>query len=97
MAHSKSAQKRININKRNKSQNSYYVTSTKRLIKKFFTVLKDYNNSENSNEISELQNLLNLIYSFLDKGAKKKVFHKKFVARKKSQLSTFLKKSSVLL
>ena len=46
MANSKSAQKRIVINKRNRLQNKYYKTSTRTLIKLFFENLEIYKISQ---------------------------------------------------
>ena len=92
MAHSKSAEKRIRVNKRNKFENRYYKTSVRTLTKKFFVVLENFKSLDNPNDLNLL---LNSLYSFLDKGVKKKVFHKKFATRKKIQLSASLKKTLI--
>ena len=85
MANNKSAKKRIKINKRNQLQNKHYKTSVRTLIKLFF---------KNLEKKEELNKILNSIYSLLDKGTKKNVFHKNAAARKKSKLAAYLKLSS---
>jgi small subunit ribosomal protein S20 len=91
MANSKSAEKRIKINKRNSLQNKYYKTSVRTLIKRFFQTLEIYKNAPSSGEKENLENLLSSIYSLLDKGTKKKIFHKNAAARKKAKLTAYLK------
>ena len=91
MANSKSAEKRIKINKRNYLQNKYYKTSVRTLIKRFFQTLEVYKNSPTTGEKENLENLLSSIYRLLDKGTKKKIFHKNAAARKKAKLAAFLK------
>ena len=91
MANSKSAKKRIKINKRNKVQNRYYKTSVRTLIKYFYQILELYKVSPETTRKKELDKLLNSIYSLLDKGKKRNVFHKNSVARQKSKLAFSLK------
>ena len=91
MANNKSAQKRIKTNQRNKLQNRFYKSSVKTLIKMFSKSLEYYKISRHENEKEKAKKILNLIYSFLDKGTKKHIFHKNFVARKKSRLAISLK------
>ena len=91
MANNKSAKKRIKINKRNSLRNKYYKTSVKNLIKLFFQNLKIYKESNDFTIKQKLQKILNLTYSFLDKGTKKNVFHKNLAARKKAKLAISLK------
>jgi small subunit ribosomal protein S20 len=91
MANSKSAKKRIRITQRNKIQNRYYKTSVRNLIRTFFKTLDLSKSSTNIKEKKELTIVLNSIYSLLDKGAKKKIFHKNRVARQKSRLASYLK------
>ena len=74
MANSKSAKKRIDINKRNRLQNKYYKTSVRTLIKLFFKNLEVSKVSPASNDIEKLYDILSSIYSMLDKGTKKKYF-----------------------
>ena len=92
MANNKSAEKRIEINKRNRSRNRYYKTSVRTLIKVFFRDLESYKTSQNPEDKENLKKILSSIYSILDKGTKKNVFHKNTAARKKSKLATYLKK-----
>jgi small subunit ribosomal protein S20 len=91
MANNKSAKKRIGITKRNRLQNKYYKTSVKTLIKIFFTNLEVYKNSQNVEDQKKIQQILNSIYSLMDKGTKKNIFHKNMAARKKAKLAAYLK------
>ena len=91
MANNKSAKKRIGINKRNRLRNRYYKSSVRSLIKIFFQGLETYKNSQNPEEKEKLKKILNSIYSLMDKGTKKNIFHKNAAARKKSKLSAYLK------
>ena len=86
MANSKSAEKRIEINKRNRLRNKYYKSSVRTLIKLFFQNLES--NPENKEKLNEI---LSSVYSVLDKGTKKKIFHKNTAARKKAKLAAYLK------
>nr|WAK84839.1 ribosomal protein S20 [Amicula sp. isolate GU52X-4 cfCalB7] len=91
MANNKSAEKRININERNRLRNRFYKSSTRTLIKGFFKNLEIYKNSKNLEDKKNAQELLNSIYSLIDKGTKKNVFKKNTAARKKSKLAAYLK------
>ena len=91
MANSKSAQKRIEINKRNRLRNKYYKTSVRTLIKLFFTNLELYKISKDSKDKEQLNKILSSIYSLIDKGTKKNIFHKNMAARKKAKLAAYLK------
>lgn len=91
MANSKSAQKRIKINKRNRLRNKYYKTSVRTLIKLFFTNLELYKISKDSKHKEQLNKILSSIYSLMDKGTKKNIFHKNMAARKKAKLAAYLK------
>ena len=91
MANNNSAKKRIQVGRRNRLQNKYYKTSVRSLIKHFFHSLELYKTSKTESQKQELQNTLNLIYSFLDKGTKRNVFHKNMAARQKARLANHLK------
>ena len=93
MANSKSAEKRIEINKRNRLRNKYYKTSVQTLIKLFFKNLELYKTSQNSTDQKKLKKILNSIYSLIDKGTKKNIFHRNNAARKKAKLAAYLKAS----
>jgi len=90
MANNKSAKKRIKISKRNRLRNRYYKTSVRTLIKLFLKNLKLSKNDQTLESKEKLKTILNSIYSFLDKGTKKKVFHRNTAARQKSRLATKL-------
>ena len=91
MANNKSAKKRILISKRNNLQNRFYKSSVRTLTKKFLKDLESYKGSQNTADKEKLQIVLNSIYSLIDKGYKKNVYHKNTAARKKAKLSALLK------
>lgn len=91
MANSKSAEKRIETNKRNRLRNKYYKTSVRTLTKLFFVTLEVYKVSQTNEDKEKLKQILSSAYSLIDKGTKKNVFHKNTAARKKSKLAAYLK------
>jgi small subunit ribosomal protein S20 len=91
MANSKSAKKRIHINERNRLRNRFYKSSVRTLIKAFLQDLEVYKTSQNLEDKEKLQIRLNSIYSLIDKGKKKNIFHKNAAARKKAKLASYLK------
>ena len=91
MANNKSAKKRILISKRNNLQNRFYKSSVRTLTKRFLKDLESYKDSQNTNDKENLQIILNSIYSLIDKGSKKNVYHKNTAARKKAKLAALLK------
>ena len=93
MANNKSARKRIGINERNRLKNRYYKTSVRTLTKLFFKNLKLTENQQTPESKEKLQTILSSIYSFLDKGTKKNIFHKNTAARKKARLARSLSNS----
>ena len=91
MANNKSAEKRIRTNERNRLQNRLYKSSVRTLTKKFLKDLEIYKDSKNPEEKEKLTKTLGSVYSLIDKGTKKNVFHRNTAARKKSQLAAYLK------
>lgn len=91
MANIKSANKRIKINKRNRLKNRKYKGNIKNTIKIYLQTVKQYQNSNNPEDFKKVKELLNLAYSQIDKAAKNNIFHKNKAARKKSQLTNYLK------
>jgi len=91
MANNKSAKKRILISKRNNLQNRFYKSSVKTLTKRFLKDLEVYKTSKDSTDKEKVQIGLNSIYSLIDKGLKKNVYHKNTAARKKAKLAALLK------
>ena len=91
MANNKSAQKRIQVTKRNRLQNRFYKSSVQTLVKRFFKNLELYKSLKNSENKKKLKESLNLTYSIIDKALKKKLFHKNTAARKKSKLALYFK------
>lgn len=91
MANNKSAEKRINVNERDRLRNRFYKSSVRTLIKTFFKDLEVYKISKNPEDKEKLQKVLSSVYSLIDKGTKKNVFHKNAAARKKSKLAAYFK------
>ena len=91
MANSKSAKKRIQTNERNRLENRFYKSSTRTLIKAFFKDLEIYKASQSPEDKQKVQKMLSSVYSLIDKGTKKNVFHKNAAARKKAKLAAYLK------
>jgi small subunit ribosomal protein S20 len=91
MANIKSAEKRIKTNERNRFQNRFYKSSVRTLMKRFFQNLEVYKVSQTTEDKEKVQKVLNLVYSLIDKGTKKNIFHKNAAARKKSKLAAYLK------
>lgn len=91
MANNKSAKKRIKINKRNRLQNRYYKTSVRTLTKLFFKNLEIAKIEKTTQSRNELQVILSSVFSFLDKGTKKNVFHRNTVAKKKAKLTSYIR------
>ena len=91
MANNKSAKKRIEVNKRNRLINRFYKSSVRTLIKVFFKDLEVYKTSKNIEDKENLQKILSSVYSLIDKGTKKNIFHKNAAARKKAKLASYLK------
>jgi small subunit ribosomal protein S20 len=91
MANNKSAKKRIGIHQRNRLQNRYYKTSVRTLTKLFFKNLETLKVEKTNESKEKVQTILSSIYSFLDKGTKRNVFHKNTVAKKKAKLAAYLR------
>ena len=91
MANNKSAKKRILISKRNNLQNRFYKSSVRTLTKRFLKDLETYKTSQSTTDKEKVQIVLNSIYSLIDKGLKKNVYHKNKAARKKAKLAALLK------
>ena len=91
MANNKSAKKRIRTNERNRVQNRLYKSSVRTLTKKFLNTLEVYKDSKNPEEKEKLTQMLGSVYSLIDKGTKRNIFHKNTAARKKAQLAASLK------
>ena len=91
MANTKSSEKRIEINKRNRLRNRFYKSSVRTLIKSFKKDLETYKSSNNSEDRKKLDKGLSSIYSLIDKATKKNIFHKNTAARKKAKLAAALK------
>lgn len=91
MANNKSAKKRIQTNERNRIRNRFYKSSVKTLIKVFFKDLESYKISRTPEKKENLKKILGSTYSLIDKGTKKKIFHKNTAARKKAKLASYLK------
>ena len=91
MTNSKSAAKRVKIHERNRLRNRFYKSSVRTLIKIFFKNLEVYKISKNPKDKDILQKNLSSVYSLIDKGTKRNIFHKNAAARKKAKLAAYLK------
>jgi len=92
MANSKSALKRIRIGERNRLQNRFYKSNVRKLTKLFYERLEFYKNSQNPDDKQKVHTIVNALYSIIDKGQKKNVFHINTASRKKSTIDSALKK-----
>lgn len=91
MANNKSAEKRILTNQRDRLKNRFYKSSARTLIKAFFKELQIYKSLKDPEGKEKLKKVLSSVYSLIDKGTKKNVFHKNAAARKKAKLAAYLK------
>ena len=91
MANNKSAEKRIRTNERNRLQNRLYKSSVRRLTKNFLKDLEIYKELKTPEQKEKLTEMIGSVYSLIDKGTKRNVFHKNTAARKKAQLAAYLK------
>ena len=91
MANNKSAKKRIHTNERNRLKNRFYKSSVRTLTKRVFKYLEIYKSSKDLGDKEKIKKTISSIYSLIDKGTKKNVFHKNTARRKKSQLINYLK------
>ena len=91
MANNKSAEKRIEINRRNRLRNRFYKSSVRTLMKVFFKDLEIYKASQNLEDKEKVKKRLSSVYSLIDKGTKKNIFHKNAAAKKKARLAAYLK------
>jgi small subunit ribosomal protein S20 len=89
--------KQVTQNKRNRIINKRYTSTIKTLVKLFLNKKKmiDVTNNSNTDVLvdnsvqdkkNELKNVLNNIYSIIDKAVKKNVMHKNTAARKKARV-----------
>lgn len=91
MANTKSAEKRIKVNKRNRLQNRFYKSSVRSLIKMFLKDLEIYKISKTPENEEKIKKGLSSIYSMIDKATKRRIFHRNKAARKKARLAAYVK------
>jgi small subunit ribosomal protein S20 len=89
VANSKSAEKRIKVNERNRLRNKAYKSSIKTIYKKCLIAISDINNT-NESIVNEL---ISLSYSKIDKAVQKGILHSNTGASKKASLIKALKQS----
>ena len=89
MANSLSAEKRIEINERNRLRNKAYKSSIRTIYKKCLIAI----NNTDENNMDSVNSLLSLSYSKLDKAVQKKMMHKNAAASKKAALAKALAKA----
>jgi len=81
--------KLVTQNKRNRMINRRYSSTIKTLSKLFMTKLKTKSTVDEVDQAkfkTETKNLVNKVYSIIDKAVKKGVIHKNTAARKKSRI-----------
>ncbi len=93
MTNNKSSKKRIKINQRNRIHNNNYKGLIKNFTKKFLQLLKIYLIKPTEEEKKKILNLLNIIYSQIDKAKNKNIISKNAAAHKKSHLIKKLNKT----
>ena len=79
----------VTQNKRNRMINRRYTSTIKTLSKLFLTKVKTQVPTEETDKVkftTETKNLVNKVYSIIDKAVKKGVIHKNTAARKKSRI-----------
>lgn len=84
MPQHKSPKKRMKTDKKREARNNYVKKTLKTLAKKFRSDIS----------VDDKKDLMNVIYSQLDKAAKKGVIHKRTASRRKSRLASLLAKQS---
>lgn len=87
MANNLSVMKRIAVAERNRARNKVYKSTIKTLTKKY---REEANQSLETDNLLNLQQLLGLIYSKIDKAVKRGVLHRNNAARKKSCLAKLI-------
>lgn len=92
MANSQSSKKRIKVNKRNRVQNNSYKSLIKTFTKKYILLIRHFKNNQTLDNYLISRQALNLVFSSIDRAAKKNVLHKNTASRKKSKLYKMLKK-----
>ena len=87
MANTLSAEKRIDVNKRNQLRNKAYKSTIRTIYKKCLVAISN----KDENNIDVINSLLSLSYSKLDKAVQKGMMHKNAAASKKAALAKALK------
>ena len=87
--------KNVQVNKRNKTFNTYYLSPIKTLTKKLVMLAEEYTINPLEKKLINIKKIYSLLTSLLDKAAKKNVLHKNTVAKKKSQNALLLKSNSI--
>ena len=86
--------KLVKQNKRNRMINRRYSSTIKSLSKLFLSKVKTSSSSTEEEEKSKVKaetvNIVNKVYSIIDKAVKKGVIHKNTAARKKSRIGKML-------
>jgi small subunit ribosomal protein S20 len=88
MANTLSAEKRIDVNKRNQIRNKAYKSTIRTIYKKCIVAISN----QDENNIEAVNSLLSLSYSKLDKAVQKGMMHRNAAASKKAALAKTLKK-----
>ncbi len=85
MPNTKQCEKRLRQDKKRQARNNYVKKTIKSLSKKMISDIS----------IEEKEQLINTLYSQLDKAAKKGVIHKRTASRRKSRIASYLNKEKI--
>lgn len=87
--------KNVQVNKRNKAFNTFYLSPIKTLTKKLVILAEDYAQVPSEDKLVGIKQIYSLLTSLLDKAVKKNVLHKNTVSKKKSRHAFLLKSKSI--
>lgn len=88
MANTKSAKKRIETNERNRLRNKAYKSTIKTIYKKCRVAIENLDDNNKTN----IEKLISLCHSKIDKAIQKGVIHSNNGAAKKASLAMYFKK-----
>ena len=89
MANTKSAKKRIVLNKKRRIQNNSHKSDIKTSTKQFLKLLKNFEKYDHQT----IKLSLNILHSKIDKATKKNILHRNTGARKKAKFSKLFNRS----
>jgi small subunit ribosomal protein S20 len=97
MANNKSAKKRIRITKRNNLENRFYKSSVKTVTKRFLKYIEIFKTDRHSDNRLQIYKDMCLLFSLIDKGVKKNIYHRNTASRKKAEISALIKQNNAFV